>query len=159
MSTTLLIARPRGIQDNALPSGGAMATSVLLRLSELTGEAAYESAAAAALAQVEPLAGRYPTAFAEWLKALAFAVAEPVEVAISGDPGAPDTRDLLAVVRGAYRPFLVVAAGDSDTSAIPLLADRPQRDGRATAYVCRRFACRNPVIEPSDLAAQLASDT
>src|SRR5512134_951222 len=33
-----LVARPRSLQDNALPSGGATATLVLLRLAALTGE-------------------------------------------------------------------------------------------------------------------------
>ena len=46
-----LVARPRELQDNALPSGGAMATSVLLRLAALTGVGAYRSAAEAALAR------------------------------------------------------------------------------------------------------------
>ena len=36
-----LITRPKDPQDNAVPSGGAMATTVLLRLAALTGEARY----------------------------------------------------------------------------------------------------------------------
>ena len=40
-------------------------------------------------------------------------------------------------------------------SAIALLHDRPALDGRATAYVCRGFACRRPVTHPDELAAQL----
>ena len=35
-----LITRPKDVQDNAIPSGGSMAASVLLRLAALTGEAA-----------------------------------------------------------------------------------------------------------------------
>jgi uncharacterized protein YyaL (SSP411 family) len=36
-----------------------------------------------------------------------------------------------------------------------LLADRPTVDGRATAYVCERYACQLPVTEPDALRAQL----
>jgi hypothetical protein len=152
-----LIARPKGLQDNAVPSGGAMTASVLLRMAALTGESRYEDAARSAIAPVVPYAQRYPTAFAQWLNAIAFVLADPVEIAISGPPSTADTLDLLAVVRGEYRPFAVLAAGASEDSEVPLLRERPQRDGRATAYVCRHFACRAPVVEPSDLAAQLAS--
>ena len=38
---------PRGLQDGAVPSGGAMAASVLLRLAEYTGEGRYADAAKA----------------------------------------------------------------------------------------------------------------
>ena len=32
-----------------------------------------------------------------------------------------------------------------------LFADKRQRDGRATAYDCRDFACRLPTTDPADL--------
>jgi uncharacterized protein len=51
----------------------------------------------------------------------------------------------------------VVAVGMSDQSDVPLLRDRPQRDGTATAYVCHGFSCRQPVTQGAELAAQLSS--
>ena len=152
-----LIARPKGLQDNAVPSGGAMTAGVLLRLAALTGEQRYESAASVALTAVAPSAQRYSTAFAEWLNAIAFSLSEPVEIALSGQPTATDFTALLAAVRSAYRPFSVVAGGNTESTAVPLLEDRPERDGHATAYVCRHFACQVPVTRPEDLLAQLAT--
>ena len=134
-----------------------MTTIVLLKLAAFTGEGRYADAASAAISTVVPLVARYPTAFAQWLNAIAFSLSDAVEIAISGDPIGADSSGLLGIVHQKYRPFAVVAAGSSDGSAVPLLHDRPQRDGHATAYVCRNFACRAPVTEPSELAAQLAS--
>ena len=153
-----LVTRPKDVQDNALPSGNAMATSVLLRLAALTGEGAYRSAAERALAQVTSFAGRYPNGFGQWLGALDFALASVVEIALVGDPDASETAALVATVRAGFRPNQVVALSDRGSvpaSAIALLHDRPALDGRATAYVCRGFACRRPVIHPDELAAQL----
>jgi uncharacterized protein YyaL (SSP411 family) len=151
-----LITRPKGLQDNAVPSGNAMAATALLKLAALTGESRYSEAAQKAVAQITSYGHRYPTAFAQWLNALAFDLSEPVEIAVSGSPDADDAKALVQVARAQYRPFSVIAVGPQD-GAIPLLDDRPQRDGRATAYVCRNFACRAPTTNPEELASQLAS--
>ena len=63
-----------------------MATTVLLRLAALTGDARYRAAAERALATVGPYLARYPTGFAQWLCALELAHAGLMEVAIIGDP-------------------------------------------------------------------------
>jgi len=129
----------------------------LLRLAALTGEGRYRDLAETALRTVQPLAATYPTAFARWLCALDFALAAPREVAIVGDPTSAEVRALLEVLWGAYRPNQVVAlARPGETPVVPLLEGRTALDGRATAFVCERFACRLPVTEPADLAAQLA---
>jgi uncharacterized protein YyaL (SSP411 family) len=39
---------------------------------------------------------------------------------------------------------------------LPWTKDLRRRDGRATAYVCRDFACQAPATTPEDLARQLA---
>ncbi len=153
-----LITRPKGLQDNAVPSGNAMAVTVLQKLAALTGESRCADAAAGALALVTSFAHRYPTSFAQWLSAAAFELGDATEIAIVGDQGADDTRAMRDVVGAAYRPFSVVAVGHSDATAVPLLLDRPHVDGRATAYVCRHFACRAPTTDPAELASQLASN-
>jgi hypothetical protein len=151
-----LIARPRNLQDNALPSGGAMATLVLLRLAAFTGDNRYRDAAERALAPIVGVAAQHPAGFAQWLTAYQLAHTPIDEVAIVGEPDAADTKALLAVVRDGYRPNLVVAVSVTpDTSAVPLLHDRSAIDGAATAYLCRDFACRRPTTDPGDLVSQL----
>jgi uncharacterized protein YyaL (SSP411 family) len=151
-----LVVRPKDVQDNATPSGGAMATTVLLRLAALTGDARFVAAAETALGTVGPYLARYPTAFAQWLCALELAHEGITEVAIVGDPADEGTRRLLRVAGGGYHPFRVLAsAPDPDASAVPLLHGRFAMRGRPTAFVCRSFACRQPVHEPEALDAQL----
>jgi hypothetical protein len=63
------------------------------------------------------------------------------------------------VLSARFLPNVVLAMAapeDHDAAAeVPLLRDRALIDGKPTAYVCRRFACRLPVTSPDDLAAQL----
>jgi uncharacterized protein YyaL (SSP411 family) len=155
-----LITRPKDLQDNATPSGGSMATSVLLRLAALTGESHYREAADRALSTVTPYLNRYPTTFANWLSAAHLAVEGIDELAIVGDMTEEATRDLVLAgteaARKAGRHVVIAVAGDPGASAVPLLADRTMIDGRPTAYLCRNFACRLPVTDPAALAAQLA---
>ncbi|NIN94573.1 MAG: hypothetical protein GTO49_06290 [Anaerolineae bacterium] len=106
--------------------------------------------------------GRHPSAFGHLLSVLNFYLSPPEEIAIVGDPAAEQTIELLKVVYDHYLPSKVVAVGlpAEDTEAVvPLLAGRSQLDGKATAYVCRRFVCQRPVTTPTELAAQLRRHT
>ena len=154
-----LVARPRSLQDNALPSGGAMATVVLLRLAALTGEGRYRSAAEAragsdgghrrrSTRQASP-SGSSPRSWP----------ARPSTRSPSSATSMPRTLERCwPQVRRAYRPGLVLAvSADPESSAVPLLHGRTRLDGRATAYVCRGFACQQPVTDPVALAEQLTA--
>jgi uncharacterized protein YyaL (SSP411 family) len=151
-----LVTRPKDVQDNALPSGNAMAAHVLLRLASWTGEATYRDAAERAIRVVVPFVDRYPTGFAQWLSAMDLALAPVVEVAIVGAPDDPATIALVAETRRGFRPNQVVSvSADSAASAVPLLRDRIAIDGRPTAYVCRGFVCELPVTDAAALRTRL----
>jgi uncharacterized protein len=123
----------------------------------LTGESRYQAAAEQAFDAVIEVAPRHPTFFAQWLTALDLAVTPIDEVALVGDSADPAMARLRAVIRRGFRPHRVVAASaEPDASAVPLLQGRFALDGRPTAFVCRAFACRQPVHEPQALEAQLA---
>ena len=133
-----LIARPRGWQDNAIPSGNAMAAFVLLRLAGLAGEPRYAELARRSLEPMQPLLVRYPLGFGQWLIALDYALSPSREIAIVGDPETADTRVLLDVCTTGYCPHQIVAPGapDAERLVVPLLQGRSQIERRATAYVC-----------------------
>jgi uncharacterized protein len=153
-----LVIRPKELFDNAVPSGNSAAASVLLRLALLTGEAPYEQAGLSAQRVVRDLKERAPTAVGHALCALDLYLSPAREVAIVGDPAAGDTRALIAHAHRRFLPNTVLAAGPPGSPAaveIALLHDRPQLDARATAYVCERFVCKQPVTEPPALGEQL----
>ncbi len=100
---------------------------------------------------------QYPLGFGQWLQALAYALSEPREIAIVGDPDSADTQALLSVVRNGYRRFQGddLEAPDAQSPAVPLLHDRGLMDGHAAAYVCRGFACQAPVTDRGALQSLL----
>jgi uncharacterized protein YyaL (SSP411 family) len=152
-----LIARRKDLEDHPIPAGGSSAAFGLLRLAALTGEHAYEQAAVGHLRLVHELAPRYPTAFGHALQALDFHLRPTKEVALVGPQ--QDVAALAAVVRERLRPDVVLAGGSGDddegAAVVPLLQGRGPLDGRAAAYVCERFACRQPVTTPDELRVML----
>jgi uncharacterized protein YyaL (SSP411 family) len=149
-----LVARRKDLEDHPIPSGNAGAAYGLLRLAALTGEHDYEARGVSVLRLLHELAREHPQAFGHLLQALDFHLAPVKEVALVGD----DVRPLERVVRGAFRPHLVLAATSPATQAdgVPLLEGRSPVDGRPAAYVCERFACKAPVTQPEELARLLA---
>jgi hypothetical protein len=150
---TLLI-RPRDLQDNATPSGSALATEALLKLSALTGRGDFRDLAETALRQVTEFAVRYPTAFGRWLSAAEFAQARVKQVAIIvSEDGQGNAQGLLNAVRAEYRPNVVVAAARHpvQSDAPSLLHGRPLVDGKTAAYICEGFVCLRPVTDKNEL--------
>ncbi len=150
-----LIARRKDLDDAPIPSGSSSAAFGLLRLAALTGEHGYEQQAVGALRLLHEVAGRHPVAFGHLLQAIDFYLAPVKEVALVGE----DVGQLARVVRGAFRPHVVVAGSagvNPGTEEVPLLEGRSPVNGLAAAYVCEHFACRRPVTTPEELEALLA---
>jgi uncharacterized protein YyaL (SSP411 family) len=155
-----LVVRPKELYDNAVPSGNSVAADVFQRLALLTGDASLERMGVSALRLIRDVLGRAPTGFGHALQALDLYLGPAQEVAIVGPPDDPSTKALVdEVLTARFLPNVVLAMAapeDHDAAAeVPLLRDRALIDGKPTAYVCRRFACRLPVTSPGDLAAQL----
>jgi uncharacterized protein len=144
-----LPARRKDLEDSPIPSGNSAAAFGLLRLTLFSGEGKYERHGLGVLRLLVQLGVRHPQAFGHLLRAADFYLAPVREVAIVG----PDPGELLAVVRGAYRPHVVLAGGESD--GVPLLQGREPVDGHAAAYVCEHFVCQAPVTTPQELEAAL----
>jgi uncharacterized protein YyaL (SSP411 family) len=146
--------RRKDLDDAPIPAGGSSAAFGLLRLAALSGSHEYESQALGVLRVLAPIVGRHPQGFGHALRALDFYLAHVREVAVLGS--GPGFDELVSVVRGAFRPHVVLAGAVSDDGEIPLLEGRGPVDGHAAAYVCEGFVCRAPVTDPGALAAQLS---
>jgi len=150
-----LITRPRDIPDNAVPSGTSLAVELLLRIAELFDDADARRRATYVLESLAQSMARFPTAFGNLLGSADMVVHGAVELAIAGRVESPDFAELERAAAECYVPSLVLAGGEP-AADVALLRERTMRDGRATAYVCRGYACHEPATDAQVLGGQLA---
>jgi uncharacterized protein YyaL (SSP411 family) len=148
-----LITRTKDPHDSSIPSGNSMAVTALLRLARLTGRHDLFEKAEATLRLFQGLMANSPTAAGQMLIALDFYLGPVQEFAVAGNPEAADTRRVLGMILGGFRPNKVVALKDpADTSTqaeqlVPLLAGKNAL-GAVTTYICQNFACQVPLMGP-----------
>jgi uncharacterized protein len=156
-----LIVRSKDFFDNATPSGNSVAAQVLLKLAVLTENPDYERRAVAILRLMGASLRRYPSGFGRLLCALDFHLGTPKEVVLVGDLRAAETLALQDVIWAAYLPNKVVAQVAPDDNRLSelsaLVRNRPQLDGKPTAYVCEHFTCKSPTSNAKELNSQLVS--
>ena len=149
----VLLIRPKDLQDNATPSGNALACEALLKLSAFTDNGEYRDAAEKALRVVTDSALRYPMGFARWLSAADFALDNGKQIAVVFDAMNKDTQEVIRFIQTEYRPNTIIAASNyPPPKNVPaLLMDRPLKENKPTVYVCEHFVCKQPVNSIEEL--------
>ena len=152
-----LITRPRDVFDNATPSGGAVAATVLLKLAAMFGDEDASRRAVESLKGVSALLKRYPSGFGQWLNALDFYLGHPKEIALIGSAGAADSQPLIDAIFRTYLPNRIIMQQADGSASLggPLLEGKTMLGGRPTVYVCQNYTCKAPVTDVAALEKQL----
>ncbi|MEZ4469809.1 MAG: thioredoxin domain-containing protein [bacterium] len=152
-----LPVREKPDYDGALPAGNSVAASNLLRLAELTGDAAFRARADRLLASLgrvlaSPGAPRL-------LAALDMALDRMREIVIVA-PDRAAAEPLLAVLRRTWLPdrvlVLLLDGPRVGADRVPLVDGKDLQGGQPTAYVCEAGRCERPTSDPAVFAQQLA---
>jgi uncharacterized protein YyaL (SSP411 family) len=147
-----LIHRGRSFGDDALPSGNAVAASVLCRLGYLLGETSYLDAAERTLEAAWPALQQYPQAHMAMLNALEDWLCAPQILIVRGAQGAVEnwSRQLQAW----YAPQRMIFAIPDTAELPPALAAK--RAGSVTvAYLCEGMACSAPLTDLESIVREL----
>jgi uncharacterized protein len=156
-----VLVRSKEFGDGAIPSGNSVAALNMLRIARITASVDLERRAQALFRATSGAVDRMPDYHAQLLTAAAFAVGPSFEVVIAGDRSAEDTQTMVSALRGNFLPGKVVVhhACPGDGTAIEAIAPYTRNqgclDGRATAYVCRDFACSAPTTDPEEMLRSL----
>jgi uncharacterized protein YyaL (SSP411 family) len=147
--------------DGAEPAASSVSVLNLLTLDHLLGGGDH-------VQKVERVLGRFGAKIGAAARVIPMMLAglsawhtEHIQVVVVGPRESEETVSLRREIASRYRPFAVVmpmAPGEQQTTlarVLPWVEAMQMRDGRPTAYVCRDFACTEPVTDGASLGAQL----
>lgn len=128
-----LIARPKETYDGALPSGNSVMAYCLVRLSQLTGDAAIREKAEGQLAFLSAKASSYPVGYSMFLIALLYYMRPPkkITVALSADDNIKEIMPRLPL-------YADIRIKQQESEEHRLLNDK------TTYYVCENYTCLPP---------------
>jgi uncharacterized protein YyaL (SSP411 family) len=149
--------RQKSMHDGALPSGNSVAALNLLRLARVTGNDEYEKRSAAILDAISPILNAYPAGGTMLLCTRLYMQNLGTEVVIAAGNGLNE----MLMATQAYLPFTAVSVRgrgyEQMDSLAPFAVAMEPKDGMATAFLCSKGACQQPVSDPKALAEKLKS--
>jgi uncharacterized protein YyaL (SSP411 family) len=155
-----LIVRAKEAYDGALPSGNSVAALVLLRLGRMTGEPTFEESGERVFKAFGQVLDRQPSGFCLMMVAGEYARRGSLEIVLVGNPGDADFEALRREVDRRFLPNAVLlhrppVDEQAIVEIVPMLKSYGMNRGRATAYLCRNFACEAPTTDPVAFAQSL----
>ncbi|MGZ9034302.1 MAG: thioredoxin domain-containing protein [Rhodospirillales bacterium] len=155
--TTDVIARPKSVADNAVPSGNGTMIEVLAMLSFATREAHYRERAERSVRLFSGTNPQYLLSIPGVLTAyeLLESGAQVVVIADPADPAGVALRRVVLQAPAGGRFVLSIAPGETLPEGHPA-AGKEQAQGQATAYVCVGRTCGLPATSPAELRHRLA---
>ncbi|MDR4505234.1 MAG: thioredoxin domain-containing protein [Candidatus Scalindua sp.] len=156
-----LIVRRKEIYDGAIPSANSVALLNLLRLGRITASPELEKKAMKIVDTFASDVSRYPSGYAQFLVSLDFGIGPSYEIVVVGNPQAADTEEMLGALRKHFIPNKVVLLKPSNEESpdIVRFADYVKYysgiDNKATAYICRNYACKMPATDIKEMLSQL----
>jgi hypothetical protein len=157
-----LIARQKDVYDGAIPSGNSIALLNLIRLARFKSETRFEKKASELLKYFSGYISKSPSAFSMFMCGLDFLFSSSTEIVIVADRNDNDIINGLTFIRSIYNPNkIVILKNDNEvqnfTELFPFTNDMKMKDNCTTFFVCRNYACNQPVNSITDLEKLLTA--
>ncbi len=152
-----LIIRPQNLQDNATPSGNALAAHCHWLMMNYEQDPDHADRISKMIKSHNDSPTQYPTSFGYWLQMVDRINQTSQQVALISKNGLESLEPFLEVYRNKFRPYSVIAAqyAGNEKQSPKLLTDHKSIKGRPSAFVCSAFTCQHPVNDPVEFASQL----
>ena len=148
-----LIQRPKSWQDEAMPSGNAVAALAIHRLGLLVGNQLYTRAATKALQSVADNINQTPFYAAGFLALLEEVSHPPLQIILRGDEQTLDAwrEQILPALKPGHMVFFIPSLAEN----LPDSIAQKSSDEGISAWVCEGFSCRAPIFDLEALLAVL----
>ncbi|MFX1521026.1 MAG: thioredoxin domain-containing protein [Promethearchaeota archaeon] len=160
-----LLIRQKAIYDGAIPSGNSVAMLNLLRLGRIAADEDFDERASKIGKTFSRNVNESPAAHTQLMVALDFAIGPSYQVVIAGNSQAKDTKSIISAIRAQFLPNLLIFLNPTEQES-PEIHDiaefikyMPNIEGKATAYVCINYTCKNPTTDVNEMLKQLNANT
>lgn len=155
-----LIFQQKEIYDGAIPSGNSMAALGLLRLYHLTVNRSYEEKARKIFEVFAQTINRRPSAYAQMMIALDFALGPTYEIVIASVNEGLEAKDMLGEIYKGFVPNKVVlwyanTKLEEIRKFAPFVENQKPLNNKPTAYVCQNHVCQLPTTDIAQLREML----
>jgi hypothetical protein len=145
-----LIARQKDVYDGAVPSGNSVALLNLLRLSRFTANIYFEKKASVLVKYFSGFVSKSPSAFCMFMCGLDFQYSLPTEIVIVSRQNDTLVSEGINFIRSIFNPnkVVILKTDNFDEDFAELLSftkDMKMKENNTTFYVCRNYACNQPV--------------
>jgi uncharacterized protein YyaL (SSP411 family) len=145
------------LHDNVLPSGTAVETVNLIRLSELSGSGELKQLAGEALSSCESAMKENPMGYAYMLCALDRYLNSNAQIVLISPRPTDLSAQMFATVNRHYLPnaMLLVRSSGIARDEPEILRGKTGVDGSPTVYICHGHTCDTPVTDLKTLSSKM----
>ena len=147
-----ILIRKKEIYDSATPAGNSVMAYNLYRLSILFDKKEWRERSENMVSSLMDIIIKYPTSFGVWLSLLFEINKGTNEIAIIGN----DWKKYLEKINGMFISHKLAQASAKPLPRYPLLADKAE-NSEIHIYLCKNYACRQPVTTIQELNSLLQS--
>lgn len=151
------LTRTKSLHDNVLPSGTAVETVNLIRLSELSGSGELKQLAGEALSSCESAMKENPMGYAYMLCALDRYLNSNAQIVLISPRPTDLSAQMFATVNRHYLPnaMLLVRSSGIARDEPEILRGKTGVDGSPTVYICHGHTCDTPVTDLKTLSSKM----
>lgn len=156
-----IIIRTKEFYDGAIPSGNSIEILNLIKLSRISGDTRLERYISDLQKVFSRTIKNAPLGYTAFLSGIEYLLGKSYEIVICGDRNSEDTKNMICSLNKAFTPNKVVVFNplNEDNSEIikiaPYIKNEKAIGGKATAYICKNFACGMPITNVDEMMNSL----